>query len=68
MQQKLQNHRGGTEKHLIALTRLAFSDEGTFFNKDIDEDVAECAYHMLHDTVTPEEGEALAEAFSSARK
>ncbi|SLM39718.1 Protein of unknown function DUF3636 [Lasallia pustulata] len=56
---------GGSHKHLIALTRLAFS-EGTFFERGIEDEVVECAHLMLEEAVTPEEGEALLEAFSSA--
>ncbi|KAL8837256.1 MAG: hypothetical protein Q9176_005790 [Flavoplaca citrina] len=57
---------GGVHKHLIALTRLALS-EGVFFEEDIEDDVVECAYEMLEDLSSPEEAEALREAFSTAR-
>ena len=67
MQQKLQSTPGGVYKHLIALTRLAYS-EGMFFEMGIEDDVVDCAGVMLENTVTPEEGEALFEVFSSARK
>ena len=67
MQEKLAVHPGGTYKHMIALTRLAFS-EGLFFEQGIDDDVVDCAHQMLEDTVTPEEGEALLEVFSTSRR
>jgi hypothetical protein len=67
MQEKLRAHPGGVYKHLIALTRLAFSD-GVFYEQGIEDDVVDCAHQMLEDTVTPEEGEALLEVFSSAKK
>ncbi|KAL9000396.1 MAG: hypothetical protein Q9169_000913 [Polycauliona sp. 2 TL-2023] len=57
---------GGVHKHLIALTRLALS-EGVFFEEHIEDDVVECAYEMLEDLSSPEEAEALREAFSTAR-
>ncbi|KAL8712002.1 MAG: hypothetical protein Q9220_003698 [cf. Caloplaca sp. 1 TL-2023] len=57
---------GGVHKHLIALTRLALS-EGVFFEEAIEDDVVECAYEMLEDLSSPEEAEALREAFSTAR-
>lgn len=57
---------GGIHKHLIALTRLALS-EGVFFEEEIEDDVVECAYEMLEDLSSPEEAEALREAFSTAR-
>ncbi|KAL8721696.1 MAG: hypothetical protein Q9181_007653 [Wetmoreana brouardii] len=57
---------GGVHKHLIALTRLALS-EGVFFEEGIEDDVVECAYEMLEDLSSPEEAEALREAFSTAR-
>lgn len=57
---------GGVHKHLIALTRLALS-EGVFFEEEIEDDVVECAYEMLEDLSSPEEAEALREAFSTAR-
>ena len=67
MQEKLRVHPGGVYKHLIVLTRLAFSD-GFFFERGIEDDVVDCAHQMLEDTVTPEEGEALLEVFSTAKK
>lgn len=57
---------GGVHKHLIALTRLALS-EGIFFEEEIEDDVVDCAFEMLEDLSSPEEAEALREAFSTAR-
>ncbi|KAL9615457.1 MAG: hypothetical protein Q9167_000135 [Letrouitia subvulpina] len=57
---------GGVHKHLIALTRLALS-EGVYFEEGIEDDVVDCAYEMLEDLSSPEEAEALREAFSTAR-
>jgi hypothetical protein len=67
LQAKLRIIPGGTHKYLVGLTRLAFS-EGVFFERGIDEDVAECAHQMLETLVNPQEAEALLEAFSTARK
>lgn len=68
MQEKLKiiPGSGGVHKHLIALTRLALS-EGVFFEEQIEDDVVECAFEMLEDLSSPEEAEALREAFSTAR-
>ncbi|KAL8829225.1 MAG: hypothetical protein Q9170_006269 [Blastenia crenularia] len=68
MQEKLKviPGSGGVHKHLIALTRLALS-EGVFFEEAIEDDVVECAYEMLEDLSSPEEAEALRDAFSTAR-
>lgn len=68
MQEKLKiiPGSGGVHKHLIALTRLALS-EGVFFEEKIEDDVVECAFEMLEDLSSPEEAEALREAFSTAR-
>ncbi|KAL8853872.1 MAG: hypothetical protein Q9221_001343 [Calogaya cf. arnoldii] len=63
---KVVPNSGGVHKHLIALTRLALS-EGVFFEEEIEDDVVECAYEMLEDLSSPEEAEALREAFSTAR-
>ena len=67
MQEKMRVIPGGAHKHLIALTRLAFS-ENIFYERGIEDDVVDCAHQMLENSVTPEEGEALLEAFSSAKR
>jgi hypothetical protein len=67
IQERLATTPGGAHKYLIVLTRLNFSD-GIFYEQGIEDDVVECAQHLLENWVTPEEGEALVEAFSSARK
>ncbi len=63
---KLRLIPGGTHKYLIALTRLAFS-EAIFYEKGIEEDVADAAHQMLEKLVNPQEAEALLEAFSGVR-
>ncbi|KAL8832571.1 MAG: hypothetical protein Q9191_000195 [Dirinaria sp. TL-2023a] len=67
IQERLATTPGGAHKYLIVLTRLNFSD-GIFYERGIEDDVVECAQHLLENWVTPEEGEALVEAFSSAKK
>lgn len=66
IQDKLREVSGGQHKYLIILARLAFS-EG-YHEQGIEDDVVECATEMLEDLITPEEGESLLEAFSSARR
>ena len=67
IQERLATTPGGAHKYLIVLTRLSFSN-GVFYEKGIEDDVVDYAHHMLEDWVTPEEGVALEEAFSTARK
>lgn len=64
IQAKLQGMPGGGGQHklLVGLTRLAFS-EGVYLEEGIEDGVVECAYRMLEEVVTPEEGEALLGAF-----
>jgi hypothetical protein len=62
LQEKLQTPPNSVYKHLIVLSRLAFS-EGIFYEVGIDEDVLDAAHQMLEELVTPEEGEALQKAF-----
>ena len=68
LQQKLSAipNGSGVHKHLVTLTRLAFS-EGLVLEAGLAAAVVEAAHHMLEDCVTPEEGEALLGAFASAR-
>ncbi len=66
IQDNLREISGGQHKYLIILARLAFS-EG-YHEQGIEDDVVECATEMLENLITPEEGESLLEAFSSARK
>jgi hypothetical protein len=66
IQDKLREISGGQHKYLIILARLAFS-EG-YHEQGIEDDVVECATEMLENLITPEEGESLLEAFSSARR
>ncbi|KAI9819353.1 MAG: hypothetical protein M1832_004058 [Thelocarpon impressellum] len=63
LQARLGTVRGGAHKHLVALTRLAFS-EGLVLEAGIDDDVVACAHSILEECVTPEEGEALLGAFA----
>ena len=65
MQTKLSVVPGGERKFLIALTRLAFS-EGGYYEGGIEDDVVDCAHQMLEGRVSPEEAEALVEAFGSS--
>ena len=67
IQERLATTPGGAHKYLIVLTRLNFSD-GDFYERGIRDETVEAAQCMLENWVTPEEGEALVEAFSSARR
>lgn len=55
---------GAPHKHLVAMTRLAFSQR-LLQEAGIEEDVREYAYSILEMSVTPQEGEALQELFNT---
>ena len=65
MQKKLQPIHGGVHKYLTSLARLAFNEEDLVYGACIDPEVSMCAREMLEALVTPEEGEAIYEAFAS---
>lgn len=64
MQKKLSVIRGGSQKYLLCLARLNFSEDDLVFESGIDPDIPGCALEMLEMVVTPEEGEAIQEALS----
>jgi hypothetical protein len=63
MQKKVAVIPGGSQKYLVCLSRLNFSDDDLVLESGIDPDIARCAVHMLEFFVTPEEGEAIQSAF-----
>ena len=65
---KLMQARGGIgKKHLVAMTRLAFADEGTWLRDvGLAEDVVEAAREILETCLTPEEAEQLWAMFNHA--
>ncbi|KAF7869664.1 hypothetical protein EAF04_004448 [Stromatinia cepivora] len=65
MQKKLSVIRGGSQKYLLCLARLNFSEDDLVFESGIDPDIPGCALEMLEMVVTPEEGEAIQEALSN---
>ncbi|KAH1487928.1 hypothetical protein LV164_000516 [Aspergillus fumigatus] len=67
LQSKLCRVAGGKQKFLVVLTRLAFS-EGPILEGGIDDETVEMAHEILDDAVTPQEAEALLEAFPSAKR
>ncbi|KAF4171437.1 hypothetical protein CNMCM8694_002657 [Aspergillus lentulus] len=67
LQSKLCRVAGGKQKFLVVLTRLAFS-EGPVLEGGIDDETVEMAHEILDDAVTPQEAEALLEAFPSAKR
>ncbi len=64
MQEKLSGVHGGSQKYLICLTRLNFSEGDLVLDADIEPEIAECAHEMLELAVTPEEGDAIHRAYS----
>ncbi|KAH6676267.1 DNA repair protein-like protein Rad26 [Halenospora varia] len=65
IQKKLLVIRGGSQKYLLCLSRLNFSEDDLVLESGIDSDVAGCALELLELVVTPEEGDAIHSAFSS---
>ncbi|KAI1910383.1 hypothetical protein LOZ61_004486 [Ophidiomyces ophidiicola] len=63
---KLRGFPGAVQKHLVVLTRLAFS-EGPVLEAGITDETVEMAHEMLEDTVNPQEAEALLEAFRPSK-
>lgn len=57
----------GVQKHLVALSRIAFSEGLSVLENGIDPEAAEAAHRMLDEHLSPEEGDAVVEIFSSAR-
>ncbi|KAJ9666923.1 hypothetical protein H2201_003057 [Coniosporium apollinis] len=66
IQQKLRVVPGGNHKFLVALTRLAFS-EPYVLEAGIEEGVMDMAHQILDEFLSPEEGEALMNVYSSSR-
>ncbi|KAK2735706.1 hypothetical protein FQN57_001155 [Myotisia sp. PD_48] len=55
---------GAVQKHLVVLTRLAFSD-GMLLEAGIHDDTVDMAHELLEGAVNPQEAEALLDAFRS---
>lgn len=62
---KLAAFRGGSQKYLLALSRLNFSEDDLVLECGVDADVAGLALEMLDLFVTPQEGEEIQVAFLS---
>jgi hypothetical protein len=65
MAQKLAPIHGGVHRYMTCLARLNFSDDDLILEADIEPEVAERSHEMLELFVTPEEADAIHEAFSS---
>jgi hypothetical protein len=66
LRQKIMTVPGGNHKFLVALTRLAFS-ENMVMEAGIEEEVIEIAHGLLDEFLSPEEGEALLKVFSTGK-
>lgn len=60
---KLSTAHGGSQRYLLALGRLTFAEEDLAFEAGIDGEVVEAAHELLEMAVTPDEGQAVSEAF-----
>ncbi|KAK3111997.1 hypothetical protein LTR53_012179 [Teratosphaeriaceae sp. CCFEE 6253] len=58
---KLNVIRGGHQKFLVAMTRVAFAEQ-VLLEEGIEEEVVEAAHSVLDDYLSPEEGEAIVAA------
>ncbi|QIX00624.1 hypothetical protein AMS68_006141 [Peltaster fructicola] len=56
---------GGYHKFLIGMTRLAFIEQPTVFEDGIEEEVIDAAHSILDAFLTPEDGEAVAQALET---
>jgi hypothetical protein len=63
MQQKLTHIHGGSQKYLLVLARLSFSEDDLVLESGIAGDVPGLALEMLEGAVTPDEGDQVGEAF-----
>ncbi|KAF2089594.1 hypothetical protein K490DRAFT_10772, partial [Saccharata proteae CBS 121410] len=57
---------GGIHRHVVALTRLAFSD-ALVLEQGIEEEVSIAAHELLDAFLSPEEGENLVQVYSTAK-
>ena len=57
---------GGHHKFIVALTRLAFSEQ-LVYEAGIDEEAVDAAHEILDHILTPEEGDAIVEAIEPPR-
>lgn len=64
IQKKLAVIRGGSQKYLLALSRLNFSEDDLLVEAGLGSDVAGWALELLEGFVTPEEGEEVYGAFA----
>lgn len=63
--QKLSVAHGGSQRYLLALGRLTFAEEDLIIEAGIEAEVAEAAHELLELNVTPDDGEAVGEAFGA---
>ncbi|KAF4507824.1 hypothetical protein G6O67_004283 [Ophiocordyceps sinensis] len=63
--QKLSLTHGGSQRYLLALGRLTFAEEDLIIEAGIEAEVAEAAHELLELNVTPDDGEAVGEAFGA---
>lgn len=66
IREKLAVIPGGPHKFLVALTRLAFSEE-LVLEAGLDEEAVDAAHEILDLVLTPEEGDAIIEAIETPR-
>jgi hypothetical protein len=60
---KLSVSHGGSQRYLVALSRLTFAEEELIFEAGISTATVDLAHELLELAVTPDEGDAIREAF-----
>ncbi|KJZ79608.1 hypothetical protein HIM_01077 [Hirsutella minnesotensis 3608] len=63
--QKLSLAHGGSQRYLLALGRLTFAEEDLIIEAGIESEIVEAAHELLEMNVTPDDGEAVSEAFGA---
>ncbi|KAI8305365.1 hypothetical protein K4K59_012204 [Colletotrichum sp. SAR11_240] len=60
---KLSVSHGGSQRYMLSLSRLNFSEEDLVYEAGIDADTVDRAHELLEIGVTPDEGDSVAESF-----
>ncbi|KAF9880243.1 hypothetical protein CkaCkLH20_02197 [Colletotrichum karsti] len=61
--QKLSVTHGGPQRYLLSLSRLNFAEEDLVYEAVIDADTVDRAHELLELSITPDEGDSVAESF-----
>lgn len=65
IQSKLAVAYGGSQRYILALSRIHFAEEDLVYEAGIDEETADLARELCEFVVTPDEGEGVRDAFGA---